>query len=39
MSRWIVEKVDTIGFAIDKENLKILRTRIDAMLIEDSKTN
>jgi hypothetical protein len=32
-------EVDTIGFAIDKENLKILRTRIGAMLIIDSKTN
>jgi hypothetical protein len=31
-------KVDTIGFAIDKENLKILRARINAMLVEDDKT-
>ena len=31
-------KVDTIGFAIEKENLKILRARINAMLIEDDKT-
>ncbi len=29
--------IDTIGFAIDKENLKILRAKIDAMLIEDDK--
>ncbi|WP_458720624.1 hypothetical protein [Candidatus Nitrosocosmicus sp. R] len=33
------EKVDTIGFAIDKENLKILRAKIDAMLIDDDKPN
>ena len=26
--------VDTIGFAIDKENLLILRAKIDAMLID-----
>ena len=33
-------KIDTIGFAIDKENLKILRAKIDAMLIDDyKKTN
>ena len=32
-------KVDTIGFSIDKENLKILRAKIDAMLIDDSKPN
>ncbi len=31
--------VDTIGFAIDKENLKILRTKIDAILIDDNKPN
>ena len=30
-------KVDTIGFAIDKENLKILRAKIDAVLIDDDK--
>ena len=30
-------KIDTIGFAIDKENLKILRAKIDAMLIDDDK--
>ena len=30
-------KVDTIGFAIDKENLLILRAKIDAMLIDDAK--
>ena len=30
--------VDTIGFAIDKENLKILRAKIDVVLIdEDTK--
>jgi hypothetical protein len=29
--------VDTIGFAIDKENLRILRTKIDAMLINENK--
>jgi hypothetical protein len=29
--------VDTIGFAIDKENLKILRAKIDAVLIHDDK--
>ena len=33
------EKVDTTGFAIDKENLKILRAKIDAVLINDSKPN
>ena len=32
-------KVDTIGFAIDKENLKILRAKIDAMLIDEDKPN
>ena len=32
-------KVDTIGFAIDKENLKILRAKIDAMLIDEGKLN
>ena len=30
-------KVDTIGFAIDRENLLILRAKIDAMLIDDAK--
>ena len=30
-------KVDTIGFAIDKENLKILRAKIEAMLIDENK--
>ena len=30
-------EVDTIGFAIDKENLKILRAKIDAVLIDDDK--
>ena len=28
-------EVDTIGFAIDKENLRILRAKIDAMLLDD----
>jgi hypothetical protein len=30
-------KIDTIGFAIDKENLKILRAKIDTVLIDDDK--
>jgi hypothetical protein len=29
--------VDTTGFAIDKENLKILRAKIGAGLIDDDK--
>lgn len=29
--------IDTIGFAIDKENLRILKAKIDAMLINDDK--
>jgi hypothetical protein len=29
------EDVDTIGFAIDKENLKILRAKIMAILIDE----
>jgi hypothetical protein len=32
-------KVDTIGIAIDKENLRILWSKIDAVLINDSKPN
>ena len=32
-------EIDTVGFAIDKENLKILRAKIDAMLIDDDKPN
>jgi hypothetical protein len=32
-------KIDTIGFAIDKENLRILRAKIDAMLIDENKPN
>jgi hypothetical protein len=32
-------EVDTIGFAIDKENLRILKAKIDAALIDDSKAN
>ena len=31
--------IDTIGFAIDKENLRILRARIDAMLLDEDKPN
>ena len=30
-------KVDTIGFALDKENLKIMRAKIDAVLIDDDE--
>ncbi len=29
--------VDTNGFAIDKENLRILRAKIDAVLIDENK--
>ncbi len=32
-------EVDTTGFAIDKENLRILKAKIDAMLIDDDKPN
>ncbi len=32
-------EIDTVGFSIDKENLKILRAKIDARLIEDNKLN
>ena len=32
-------KIDTIGFAIDKENLKILRAKINSMLIDENKVN
>ncbi|MDN5867852.1 MAG: hypothetical protein L0H55_10705 [Candidatus Nitrosocosmicus sp.] len=32
-------EVDTIGFAVDKENLKILRAKINAMLMDDDKPN
>ena len=32
-------EVDTVGFAIDKENIRILRAKIDAMLIDDNNTN
>ncbi|MDN5847211.1 MAG: hypothetical protein L0H53_13165 [Candidatus Nitrosocosmicus sp.] len=28
---------DTTGFAIDKENLKIMRAKIDAVLIDETK--
>ena len=31
--------VDTAGFAIDKENLLILRAKIDAMSIDDATKN
>ena len=31
--------VYTVGFAIDKENLRILKAKIDAALIDDSKPN
>jgi hypothetical protein len=32
-------EVDTIGFAIDKENLRILKSNIDTMLIDNDKQN
>ncbi|WP_458744770.1 hypothetical protein [Candidatus Nitrosocosmicus sp. T] len=32
-------EVDTIGFAIDKNNLRVLRVKIDTMLIDDDKPN
>jgi hypothetical protein len=32
-------KLDIIGFAIDRENLKILRAKIDAVLIDNDKSN
>lgn len=32
-------EIYTIGFAIDKENIRILKARIDAALIEDDKPN
>ncbi len=32
-------EVDTIGFAIDKKNLRILKAKIDAALIDDGKPN
>ncbi len=32
-------EIDTIGFAIDKENLRVLRAKIDALLIDDDKPN
>jgi hypothetical protein len=31
--------VDTVGFAIDKENLRILGAKINAVLIDDDKLN
>lgn len=33
---WDDGKVDTVGFAIDKENLRILRTKINAMLVNEN---
>jgi hypothetical protein len=30
-------RIDTTGFAIDKENLIILKAKIDAVLIDDGK--
>ena len=33
------EEVDTVGFAIDKESLRVLRARIDAALIDVDKPN
>jgi hypothetical protein len=30
-------EVDTISFAIDKKTLRVLRAKIDAMLIDDDK--
>lgn len=32
-------EIDTVGFAIDKENLRILKAKIDAVLIDDDKPN
>lgn len=32
-------EVDTVGFAIDKENLKILKAKIDAILIDEDRPN
>ena len=32
-------KIDTIGFAIDKENLRILGAKINVVLIYDDKLN
>lgn len=32
-------KVDMVGFAIDKENLRILKAKIDAASIDDSIPN
>ena len=31
-------EVDTVGFAIDRENLRIFRPRINAVLIDESET-
>jgi hypothetical protein len=30
-------EIDTIGFAIDRDNLRVLRAKIDALLIDDDK--
>ena len=32
-------KIDTTGFAIDKENLRILGAKIDALLIDEDRQN
>ncbi len=32
-------ELDTIGFAIDRDNLRVLRAKIDALLIDDDKPN
>ena len=32
-------RVNTSGFGIDRENLRILRAKIDAMLIDEDKPN
>ena len=32
-------EVDTTGFAIDKTNLKILKAKIDAILMDDDQLN
>ena len=32
-------EVDDDGFAVDKENLRILKARIDAMLLDDGNDN
>ena len=32
-------EIDTIGFAIDRDNLRVLRAKIDTLLIDDDKPN